>query len=211
MKACVVTAVHATHCADAGKSPGRADRVGSASVPAMSPRAGRTRAARRCRVLHRLPGAPGRRGRPCRVSSCACPAGRGRATGRGNRAGNAGPRRPWPPSCSGWMCSGCCSPSSSGAPEFNQFVIELAPVGGFRPNPVPGDRGQHPGPGRPGGAGPVCALRRPRTCRPWPGRCGGPLVAPASRYPWSLLCRAGDSSEHVRALVDPASSSAGLG
>jgi hypothetical protein len=108
----------------------------------MSPRAGRTRAARRCRVLHRLPGAPGRRGRPCRVSSCACPAGRGRATGRGNRAGNAGPRRPWPPSCSGWMCSGCCSPSSSGAPEFNQFVIELAPVGGFRPNLVPGDRGQ---------------------------------------------------------------------
>ena len=26
-------------------------------------------------------------------------------------------------------------------------------------------------------------------------------MAPPSRYPWSLLWRAGDSSEHVRALV----------
>jgi len=29
-----------------------------------------------------------------------------------------------------------------------------------------------------------------------------PLVAPQSRYPWSVLWRAGDSSEHVSALVD---------
>jgi hypothetical protein len=28
-----------------------------------------------------------------------------------------------------------------------------------------------------------------------------PLVAPVSRYPWSVLWRAGDPSEHVRALV----------
>ena len=35
----------------------------------------------------------------------------------------------------------------------------------------------HPGLGRPGGAGPVCALRSPRTCRPAAGTvCGGPLV-----------------------------------
>jgi hypothetical protein len=27
------------------------------------------------------------------------------------------------------------------------------------------------------------------------------LVAPVSRYPWSVLWRAGDPSEHVRALV----------
>jgi hypothetical protein len=28
-----------------------------------------------------------------------------------------------------------------------------------------------------------------------------PLVAPLSRYPWSVLWRAGDSSEHVSSLV----------
>jgi hypothetical protein len=31
-----------------------------------------------------------------------------------------------------------------------------------------------------------------------------PLVAPVSRYPWSVLWRAGDSSEHVSVLIDTA-------
>ena len=31
-----------------------------------------------------------------------------------------------------------------------------------------------------------------------------PLVAPVSRYPWSVLWRAGDSSEHVSVLRDTA-------
>jgi len=30
------------------------------------------------------------------------------------------------------------------------------------------------------------------------------LVAPVSRYPWSVLWRAGDSSEHVSVLRDTA-------
>jgi hypothetical protein len=29
-------------------------------------------------------------------------------------------------------------------------------------------------------------------------------VAPVSRYPWSVLWRAGDSSEHVSVLIDTA-------
>ena len=155
----------------------------------------------RRRVLDRLPGVPGRRGRPDRVPGCACPADRwtgDRTSGRrvvpARWARGAGRRR--------------CSPSSSGAPEFNQFVIELASVGGFRTGRVPGTVDSILASVDPLVQG-RCALRRPRVCRPRPGRRGGPLVAPSSRYPWLLSWRAGDSSEHVRALVDPASSPAG--
>ena len=165
----------------------------------------------RRRLPDRLPGAPGRRGRPGPSPGSGCPAGRWTGERTWDRAGHAGPRPQWPPSCSGWMGSGCCSPSSSGAPEFNQFVIELAPVGGFRPNPVPGDRGQH----ILASVDPVvqdrcvlCAVLV-HADRP-PGRCvAGRWWASASRYPWSLLWRAGDSCAHVRALVEDASSPGG--
>ena len=88
------------------------------------------------------------------------------------------------------------------APEFNQFVIELCRSVGFAPTLYRGTvdsilasvdlvvQGR-------------CVLCAPSSCVPTvAGMVWRPLVAPPSRYPWSLLWRAGESSEHVRALVD---------
>jgi len=48
----------------------------------------------------------------------------------------------------------------------------------------------------------MCA---PASCMPAPsGIVWRPLVSPVSRYPWSVLWRAGDSSEHVSVLIDTA-------
>jgi DNA-binding transcriptional LysR family regulator len=87
------------------------------------------------------------------------------------------------------------------APEFNQFVIELCRSVGFIPTLYKGtvesirasvdlvaER--------------RCVLCAPASCAsPRPGIVWKPLVAPPSRYPWSVLWRAGDTSEHVAALV----------
>lgn len=87
------------------------------------------------------------------------------------------------------------------APEFNQFVIELCRSVGFAPTPYRGTVesirasldlvvGQQ------------CVLCAPSSCvSPPTGIVWKPLVAPPSRYPWSVLWRVGDSSQHVRALV----------
>lgn len=87
------------------------------------------------------------------------------------------------------------------APEFNQFVIELCRSVGFAPTPYRGTVesirasldlvvGQQ------------CVLCAPSSCvSPPTGIVWKPLVAPPSRYPWSVLWRVGDSSPHVRALV----------
>jgi DNA-binding transcriptional LysR family regulator len=88
------------------------------------------------------------------------------------------------------------------APEFNQFVIELCRSVGFVPSVYRGTvesiraAVDLVAQGR-------CALCVPASCAAavpeaivW-----RPLVAPVSRYPWSVLWRAGDPSEHVRALV----------
>ena len=87
------------------------------------------------------------------------------------------------------------------APEFNQFVIELCRSVGFAPTPYRGTVesirasldlvvGQQ------------CVLCAPSSCvSPPAGIVWKPLVAPPSRYPWSVLWRVGDSSQHVRALV----------
>ena len=87
------------------------------------------------------------------------------------------------------------------APEFNQFVIELCRSVGFAPTPFRGTVesirasldlvvGQQ------------CVLCAPSSCvSPPTGIVWKPLVAPPSRYPWSVLWRVGDSSQHVRALV----------
>jgi len=88
------------------------------------------------------------------------------------------------------------------APEFNQFVIELCRSVGFAPTLYRGTvdsilasvdlvvQGR-------------CVLCAPSSCVPTvAGMVWRPLVAPPSRYPWSLLWRAGDSSEHVRVLVE---------
>jgi DNA-binding transcriptional LysR family regulator len=88
------------------------------------------------------------------------------------------------------------------APEFNQFVIELCRSVGFVPRLYQGTvesiraaldlvaQGR-------------CALCVPASCvAAVPGGIvWRPLVAPVSRYPWSVLWRAGDRSEHVGALV----------
>ena len=57
----------------------------------------------------------------------------------------------------------------------------------------------------------ACSARRPRA---YPRRrnCLAARGFPPSRYPWSLLWRAGDTSEHVRALIECAARlSRGLG
>jgi len=87
------------------------------------------------------------------------------------------------------------------APEFNQFVIELCRSVGFIPTPYRGTvesirasvdlvAEQR------------CVLCAPSSCvSPRTGIVWKPLVAAPSRYPWSVLWRTGDTSEHVRALV----------
>jgi len=87
------------------------------------------------------------------------------------------------------------------APEFNQFVIELCRSVGFVPRLYRGTVESTRAAvdlvaqGR-------CALCVPASCvAPVPGIVWRPLVEPVSRYPWSVLWRAGDPSEHVRALV----------
>ena len=87
------------------------------------------------------------------------------------------------------------------APEFNQFVVELCRSVGFIPTLYSGTVesiqaaidlvAQR-----------RCVLCTPSSCVPPPtGIVWKPLVAPPSRYPWSVLWRARDSSEHVRAFV----------
>ena len=52
-----------------------------------------------------------------------------------------------------------------------------------------------------------CVLWAPASCLPAPSAIvWRSLVAPVSRYPWSVLWRAGDSSEHVSVLIDTARS-----
>jgi DNA-binding transcriptional LysR family regulator len=87
------------------------------------------------------------------------------------------------------------------APEFNQFVVELCRSVGFVPSLYRGTvesiraAVDLVAQGR-------CALCVPASCvAAVPGIVWRQLVAPVSRYPWSVLWRAGDSSEHVRALV----------
>jgi DNA-binding transcriptional LysR family regulator len=87
------------------------------------------------------------------------------------------------------------------APEFNQFVIELCRSVGFVPSVYRGTvesiraAVDLVAQGR-------CALCVPASCvAAVPGIVWRPLIAPVSHYPWSVLWRAGDPSEHVRALV----------
>jgi len=87
------------------------------------------------------------------------------------------------------------------APEFNQFVLELCRSVGFLPTVYRGTvesiraaadlilQGR-------------CVVCAPASCLSVvPGIVWRPLVEPVSRYPWSVLWRAGDRSEHVGAVV----------
>jgi DNA-binding transcriptional LysR family regulator len=87
------------------------------------------------------------------------------------------------------------------APEFNQFVIELCRSVGFVPTVYRGTvesiraatelviQGR-------------CVVCAPASCvSAAPGMVWRPLVEPISRYPWSVLWRANDRSEHVSVVV----------
>jgi DNA-binding transcriptional LysR family regulator len=87
------------------------------------------------------------------------------------------------------------------APELNQFVVEMCRSAGFTPSVYEGTvesiraAAALVAEGR-------CVYCVPSSCTAaLPGTIWRPLVEPVSRYPWSILWRAADTSEHVRAFV----------
>ena len=88
------------------------------------------------------------------------------------------------------------------APEFNQFVVEMCRSAGFTPAVYPGTvesiraAADLVAQGR-------CLYCVPSSCiAALPGTIWRPLTQPASRYPWSILWRAADTSGHVSAIVN---------
>ena len=87
------------------------------------------------------------------------------------------------------------------APEFNQFTIEMCRVAGFTPTVYEGTVESIRA------AADLVAQGRCLYCVPsscisgLPGTIWRPLTEPASYYPWSVLWRATDDSDHVRAIV----------
>ncbi len=87
------------------------------------------------------------------------------------------------------------------APEFNQFVSELCRSAGFVPSLYRGSVHSIRG------AADLIDQGRCLACVPasyaseYPGIVWRPLAEPVSLYPWSILWRADDDSEHVRAVV----------
>jgi DNA-binding transcriptional LysR family regulator len=88
------------------------------------------------------------------------------------------------------------------APEFNQFVVEMCREAGFTPAVYEGTvESIRAAAGLV--AGGRCLYCVPSSCiSALPGTIWRPLVEPASHYPWSILWRATDTSDHVRALVN---------
>ena len=88
------------------------------------------------------------------------------------------------------------------APEFNQFVAELCRSAGFVPSLYRGTVQSIRG------AADLILHGRCLACVPasyasqYPGIVWRRLTAPVSLYPWSVLWRADDASELVRAVVD---------
>jgi len=87
------------------------------------------------------------------------------------------------------------------APEFNQFVIELCRSAGFTPRVYEGTVESVRA------AADLVAQGRCLHCVPssciaaLPGIVWRPLIEPASFYPWSILWRASERSDAVRAIV----------
>jgi DNA-binding transcriptional LysR family regulator len=87
------------------------------------------------------------------------------------------------------------------APEFNQFTVEMCRAAGFTPTVHQGTVDSIRA------ASALVAQRRCLYCVPsscisaLPGTIWRPLTDPASFYPWSILWRAADDSDHVRAVV----------
>jgi DNA-binding transcriptional LysR family regulator len=87
------------------------------------------------------------------------------------------------------------------APEFNQFVVDMCRSAGFTPAVYEGSvqsiraAASLVAQGR-------CLYCVPSSCiTALPGTIWRPLTSPPSYYPWSVLWRATDASEHVRAIV----------
>lgn len=87
------------------------------------------------------------------------------------------------------------------APEFNQFTVEMCRAAGFTPTVYQGTVESIRA------ASALVAQGRCLYCVPsscisaLPGTIWRPLSEPASFYPWSILWRAADDSDHVRAVV----------
>ncbi|MFI0487718.1 LysR family transcriptional regulator, partial [Actinomadura sp. 9N215] len=87
------------------------------------------------------------------------------------------------------------------APEFNQFTVEMCRAAGFTPTVHEGTVDSvH-------AASALVAQGRCLYCVPsscisaLPGTIWRPLTGPVSFYPWSILWRASDDSDHVHAVV----------
>jgi DNA-binding transcriptional LysR family regulator len=87
------------------------------------------------------------------------------------------------------------------APEFNQFVVDICRSAGFTPAVYEGTvestraASELVAQGR-------CLYCVPASCiTALPRTIWRPLSEPTSYYPWSVLWRAADDSEHVRAIV----------
>jgi DNA-binding transcriptional LysR family regulator len=87
------------------------------------------------------------------------------------------------------------------SPEFNQFVVEMCRAVGFTPAVYEGTVESI----RAAAAlvaGGRCLSCVPASCiAALPGTIWRPLVDPVSHYPWSLLWRATDTSDHVSAII----------
>jgi DNA-binding transcriptional LysR family regulator len=92
------------------------------------------------------------------------------------------------------------------APEFNQFTVEMCRAAGFTPTVHEGTVESIRA-----AAGLVaqgrCLYCVPSSCiSALPGTIWRPLTEPTSYYPWSVLWRAGEASDHVNAIVNCARS-----
>jgi DNA-binding transcriptional LysR family regulator len=87
------------------------------------------------------------------------------------------------------------------APEFNQFVVEMCRSAGFTPAVYEGTVESIRAAAALVAAG-RCLYCVPSSCiSALPGTLWRPLTDPPSHYPWSILWRATDASDHVRAIT----------
>jgi DNA-binding transcriptional LysR family regulator len=87
------------------------------------------------------------------------------------------------------------------APEFNQFVVEMCRAAGFTPAVYEGTVESIRAAADLVAAG-RCLYCVPSSCiSALPGTIWRPLIEPESHYPWSILWRASDATDHVRAII----------
>jgi DNA-binding transcriptional LysR family regulator len=87
------------------------------------------------------------------------------------------------------------------APEFNQFTVEMCRAAGFTPAVYEGTVESIRAAADLVAAG-RCLYCVPSSCvSALPGTIWRPLVQPTSHYPWSILWRAADITDHIQAIV----------